>query len=110
MRLPGADRAFIDPAKVRHYLLSPIHPVGRSKARFFRSLGYEYEDWRMLAEDLRRMGASGSAEPGRASAHGQKYVVRGRLRGPAGVEADVVTVWIVREGEDFPQLLTAYPG
>ena len=33
MRLPGAQRAIIDAAKVRDYLLSPEHPVGRAKAR-----------------------------------------------------------------------------
>ena len=41
---------------------------------------------------------------------GQRYVVRGILRGPVRREAGVVTVWIVPTGEDVPRLLTAYPG
>ena len=40
VRLPGAQGAIVDPAKVRDYMLSPSHPVGWSKARFLRSLGY----------------------------------------------------------------------
>ena len=40
MLLPGADRAIVDAAKVRDYLLSPEHPVGRFKAVFFGALGY----------------------------------------------------------------------
>lgn len=40
MRLPAADRAYVDPAKVRDYLLSPVHPEGQFKAAFFRALGY----------------------------------------------------------------------
>jgi hypothetical protein len=40
MKLPGADRAIVDAAKVRDYLLSPEHPVGRFKAVFFGALGY----------------------------------------------------------------------
>jgi hypothetical protein len=43
MSLPNADRAIVDPAKVRDYLLS--HPVGRFKAAFFLSLGYSQDRW-----------------------------------------------------------------
>ena len=35
----GTFAAF--PAKVRDYLLSPTHPLGRSKARFFARLGFD---------------------------------------------------------------------
>jgi hypothetical protein len=38
--LPNADRALIDEARIREYLLSDAHPVGRFKAAFFRSLGF----------------------------------------------------------------------
>ena len=40
MKLPNASRATIDAAKLRDYLLSPAHPVGRFKAPFFAALGY----------------------------------------------------------------------
>ncbi len=40
VKLPAADRALVDPAKARDYLLSPAHPVGRYKAYVFFSLGY----------------------------------------------------------------------
>jgi hypothetical protein len=35
MNLPAADRALIQPEKLRDYLLSTEHPVGRFKAAFF---------------------------------------------------------------------------
>ena len=44
MKLPNADAATVDDAKVRDYLLSPEHPVGRFKARVFRSAGYRREE------------------------------------------------------------------
>jgi hypothetical protein len=44
------------------------------------------------------------------SAFGQKYEVDGILRGPSGREARVTTIWIVKNGEDFPRLVTVYPG
>ena len=40
MKLPNASGAIIEPAKLRDYLLSPAHPVGRFKAPFFVALGY----------------------------------------------------------------------
>ena len=36
--LPHADQALVDEAKICYYLLSDTHPVGRFKARVFRSL------------------------------------------------------------------------
>jgi hypothetical protein len=56
MPLPNADRAVVDKAKVRGYLLSPAHPVGRFKARFFVSLGYTAEEWRRLRDDIVELG------------------------------------------------------
>ena len=41
---------------------------------------------------------------------GQKYEVRGTLRGPSGRRAEVVTVWIVLSGESSPRFVTAVPG
>ena len=52
MNLPNAERAVVDPAKVRDYLLAAAHPVGRFKARFFVSLGYAAEQWERLRDDL----------------------------------------------------------
>jgi hypothetical protein len=37
--LPEGSRAVIEPAKLRDYLLSSSHPVGRFKAVFFHALG-----------------------------------------------------------------------
>lgn len=37
MKLPNGQKAVVDERKVREYLLSASHPVGRFKARFFGS-------------------------------------------------------------------------
>ena len=39
MKLPSADRVQIDDRKIREYLLSRTHAVGRFKARFFAAVG-----------------------------------------------------------------------
>jgi len=110
VKLPNASRAIIDPAKLRDYLLSPAHPVGRFKAPFFVALGYAQEQWPQLEADLRTQHLSQEAQPATTSSYGQKYEVRAILTGPAGRAAEVVSVWIVHVGEDVPRFVTAYPG
>jgi hypothetical protein len=48
MKLSAAERAVIESAKIRDYLLSTAHPVGRFKSLFFASLGYTSANWRRL--------------------------------------------------------------
>lgn len=109
MQIPNADRAVIDPAKLRDYVLSSTHPVGRFKAPFFLSLGYATADWHRLEADLRSQHLPQDAVPAAPTPYGQKYVIRATLVGPAGRAARVVTVWVVRLGEDFARFVTAYP-
>ena len=109
MQLPGAERAFVDPPKLREYLLSPEHPVGRTKARFFATLGFTRTGWPVLRTVLLDLAVRGEAVMGPANAHGQKYEVRGIIQGPSGREAQILSVWITLYEEDFPRLVTAYP-
>lgn len=109
MRVPGAERALIEPAKLRDYLLSTEHPVGRFKARFFAALGFVAHDSEVLERALREQHLTQDAEPGAVDAAGQRFVIRAILRGPSG-EAPVVSIWFVRVGETFPRFVTAYPG
>lgn len=109
MKIPGAERAVLDPAKVRDYLLSREHPVGSAKARFFAQLGFTQENWTALRDELHRF-AGQDAELGAATRFGQKYLVHGTIAGPTGRSAAAATVWIILAGDDFPRLVTAYPG
>jgi hypothetical protein len=110
MKLPETERAFIDPVKVRDYLLNPFHTVGSSQAFFFTTLGFAHRRWPALYRALLDLASRGEAEAGKGSEHGQKYTVRGTITGPNGREAYIVSVWIVRNEEDFPRLVTAFPG
>ena len=110
MKLPGVDRAVVDAAKIRDYLLSGSHPVGRFKASLFVALGYSAAGWEGLAADLRGHALENEAVARQTNEYGQKYEVRGRIECPAGKAAVLVTVWIVLHGEDFPRFVTAFPG
>jgi len=109
LQIPNADRAVIDPAKLHGYLLSRNHPVGRFKATFFLTLGYTSEGWRQLEADRRGQHLSQAATREEKTRYGQKYAIRATLVGPSGRSAEMVSVWVVRTGEEFPRFLTAYP-
>lgn len=110
MLLPDADRAEVDPSKLRDYLLSPTHPVGRFKARFFNALGYLAAEWQTLEADFRIQHLGQPATPGPKLASGQSYTIRSILKGPNGQAAMVVSVWFIGIADDVPRLVTAYPG
>jgi hypothetical protein len=109
LRIPNADRAVIEPTKLHDYLLSRGHPVGRFKASFFLALGYSAEAWRQLERDLRHQHLSHDAIAEAPTDYGQKYAIRATLAGPSGQAAEVVSIWVVRTGEDVPRFVTAYP-
>jgi hypothetical protein len=72
VKLPAVERTVIEPAKVRDYLLSREHPVGRFKAVFFESLGYQANAWEQLEADLRGLAVAGEATLGDPTKYGQK--------------------------------------
>jgi len=110
VKLPGADRAVIDAAKFTHYLLYAPHPVGLDKAAFFSRLGYLEEDWGLPETVLLELAMSGAVQEVDNTPFGRKYRVHGTIEPPVGGPVPVVTVWIVRSGEDFPRFVTAFPG
>lgn len=80
MLLPNPDRAVVDPAKVRDYLLNPEHPIGRFKAAVFVAAGYRRDEWPILQAhllDTVRLDAVLVA----SSPFGQKFEVLAILRG-----------------------------
>lgn len=101
MPLPNRHRAHIDRRKLTEYLLNPDHPDARGKSAFFR--GRYGSDWKRLRDDLLEH-ASGAVASVEETRHGTVYVVEEMLSG-----APVRSVWIVRIGESFPRLVTAYP-
>ena len=109
MRLPGGERVVIDPEKLRDYVLSRAHPVGRFKAALFASLGYEIDNWQDLDRALRAAAGQAEAEPEDRTPYGQKYRIRSILEGRAGRSAEIVSVWIILHDETTPRLVTVMP-
>jgi hypothetical protein len=93
---------------VRGYLLSPVHPVGRFKARVFAAAGFGESTADAFVAELRRIAVSGDAEGTEDIEFGRKYTVPGELQGPAGT-VRVLTVWIQEPGQPAPRLVTVQP-
>lgn len=110
MRLPNADLAVVEVPKIRDYLLSPTHPVGRFKSVFFVALGFSADRWEMLRDALLELAHTGDATLGQPSPFGRKFEIRATLTGPSGRRAEIVTVWMVSNGQNFPHFVTSYPG
>jgi len=106
--LLNLQKAIIPQEKVKNYLLSPVHPVGRHKARFFYSLGYTQNNWESLENDLRKLDIS-QAEMTGETEYGTKFEIRGSIKGPGGRTANIITGWIILHGEEVTRFVSAYP-
>jgi hypothetical protein len=94
--------------KLRGYLLSSTHPVGRFKARFFAALGYAAAlaaTRSRPADSASHAGRSaGPVDAGGSDLHNSGYP------GPTGQSAVVLSVWFVPAAAGAPRFVTAYPG
>ena len=109
MRLPNADLAVVERAKITEYLLNPEHPDNGGKAAFFVSLGFSRTDWHGFANALRKLALTVDVTESMETMHGKKYIVDGELENGEGKTAWVRSIWIFDAGTDFLRLVTAYP-
>ncbi|MDP9374189.1 MAG: hypothetical protein M3Q65_17390 [Chloroflexota bacterium] len=107
-RIPNAERAVVEIAKLRDYCLNPEHPRGRHRARVFAAvLGMTAADAGDLHSALLAAVRANDATPTEQDQYGQRYVVDFAMSGAAG-QAVIQSSWIVRQGEDFPRLTSCY--
>jgi hypothetical protein len=109
MKLPFAAKARVDRRKIVNYLLSPSHPDGASKAKFFTSFGFKLSRWQILARALRRHGTDGEVSSFVESKYGTRYSVDGLLEAADGRRPRIRSVWILAKRSRSPRLITAYP-
>jgi hypothetical protein len=109
MKLPHADQAIVEQAKICEYLLNPAHRFGASKARFFAEFGFTLDAWEVLAVALKEQGRDNEVAKMKETGFGPRYEVEGELAAPDGRRPRVRTVWQVDAGETAPRLITAHP-
>lgn len=95
-------------SKIVDYLLSETHPQGRSKAVFFRRIGFRRDDPDQLRRAVLDLGAKTDMTES-PFALGTKYVGIGELVAPNGDRARVTSVWVIHETGRPPLFVTAFP-
>ena len=83
--------------------------MGRFKARFFRSLGFNETNVELLQKEILNLANSNNIEDIEQSDYGTKYILEGAIKTPIGKGVKIRTVWIIEEGETQPIFVTAYP-
>lgn len=109
MKLPNSDKAIIPKEKLIDYLLSETHPVGSSKAKFFRGLGYNQTNVGELAKSLLNIAQTNNVKSVRKLAYGTNYLIEGTIKIPNGKTVTITTVWFIQTEKSRPSFVTAYP-
>jgi len=108
MKLPHAEEAFVDLAKLRDYSLSATHREGKHKARVFSAvLGLEAADAEWLRDQLLLGVLSEDCRLGLRTEFGQRFSVDLTLRRGTR-EARIRSAWIIRTHEKCPRLVSCY--
>jgi hypothetical protein len=84
VQIPNRELAFVPPEKISNYLISLNHPVGHSKAVFFRAAGYGEGNGEQLAQALIRIAQTGIVSEKIETVYGDKYIVPGDIASPSG--------------------------
>ena len=113
MKLPNAENAFIDIAKLRDYCLNPNHPKGKHKARVFHAkLGLTRKDAERLRQIILEAILITESQEQEPTQYGRRFIVDFEVSLPEGQfivsTALVRTAWMIRNDEDFPRLTTCY--
>jgi len=109
LQLPNKEKAYVPPHKIVNYLLSETHAIGKSKARFLRSLGFDENTVAELEQGLLEIAQTGEVQESIVSPHGTKYVIDGFLKTPRGFSVQMRTIWIIEARHQAPRFVTAYP-
>ncbi len=108
MKLPNPERSLIPFEKLEGYSLNPNHPEGRHKAVVFQAgLGIGLKEAEELRWALRQAIITQEATPTTRNPYGQKYQVDFEMT-RSNKTATIRSIWILRNGEDFPRLITCY--
>jgi hypothetical protein len=112
VKLPNAENAVVDIAKIRDYSLNPDHREGKHKARVFQSkLGITRDDAEELRQQILEKILDSDAIEQQPNPYGRRFTVDVQI---VRVEkfvlylAVVRTAWIIRNDEDFPRLASCY--
>jgi hypothetical protein len=109
LKLPNYEQAVVPQRKITDYLLSPNHPDGQSKEKFFTAFGFTISDWEGMANALLYHVADCELAKIENSPFGTRYVVEGSILTPDRRNPLIRSVWFIEDGDSIPKFVTAYP-
>lgn len=109
MKLPFVDQLIVSETKLKDYLLSDTHPLGRTKAAILRQFGYRRDAWSVLATDLIDLVKLNEVSGQEKTQFGIRFVVDGILDTPSRRPLPLRTIWFLDNQERIPHFVTAYP-
>ncbi|HKS41391.1 MAG TPA: hypothetical protein VJX74_12330 [Blastocatellia bacterium] len=113
--LPNYQNAVILREKLEGYALNPTHEAirpggssGKDKARVFKNaLGFDQSNWEVLKQCLlAELPFNEAVLETEKKQYGKVYRVDLQIQGMNGNIASVRTVWILKDGTDYPSLVT----
>ncbi len=107
MKLTNRENAFIAKEKILDYLIDEENSKGKSA--FFNLFGYFKDNFEDLAIDLIKLASSGEVSETEQTKFGLKFIVSGNIIAPNGRFIAMTSVWIIKNNEDLPRFVTAYP-
>ncbi len=110
MKLPNRKNAQVPKEKLLDYLLSESHPVGRSKAKFFRNNGFNETNVGKLEKALLSIALINEVDDRKETLYGVNYIIKGSMKSPSGKLIFIKTVWFIGSEEIVPRFVTAIPG
>lgn len=109
MNLPHRELAYVPISKLKDYLLSTTHVAGRTKAKFFRSFGFNETNLDLLKQALIRIAQTQKVNEEVSSPHRKKYIIDGTIHTPNDRIISIRTVWIIEKNQNKPRFVTTYP-
>ena len=119
MKLPYRKNAAISKIKLTGYLLSLTHKRGKSKAKFFRGIGFNESNSSELKRALLKIARLNEVKSTKKEVKKDtrtlelititKYEIVGKIKAPNGKLYSVKTAWAVVAGDKIPHLATVYP-
>lgn len=119
MKLPNRKSATISKIKLDGYLLSLTHKRGKSKAKFFRGIGFNETNSSELKMALLKIAKQNEVKSIKKENKKDprtmelititKYAIEGKIDAPNGKSYMVKTIWAIVASDKTPHLATVYP-
>lgn len=110
MKLPYRKNAVVEKIKITGYLLSLTHPKGKSKAKFFREIGFNETNIEKFEQALLDIGKNNPVDQAGIDTDEIRttYPIYGFLCAPNGKKYKIKTVWALEHDSKTPHLATAW--